>query len=111
VEARHLTRAHRKLAVHLLLALSLLVAQVAAQAHVYSHLQAGSARSDTTGVPAQLCNDCLSGASLLAGASGPDAPLVLFAAAITTPVAAPPVFFVELSRHYAFRSRAPPELL
>jgi hypothetical protein len=109
-EARRLTRSHRKLAVHLILALSLLVAQAAAQAHVYSHLQAGSARSDTSGVPVQLCTDCLSGASLLGGASAPDAPPVLFAAAISTPVAAPPVSFVEFSRHYAFRSRAPPDL-
>jgi hypothetical protein len=96
--------------VYLLLALVLLIGQVAAQAHVYSHLKSTIPRSDF-GAAGQLCSECLSSAPLLSAAGSPASPFVAFIAAETTPVDAVIAARVDAARHYAFRSRAPPHLL
>jgi len=94
-----------------LLALLLLIGQIAAQAHVYSHLDAKAPRSDFTGAASQLCSECLSSAPLLSAAGAPASPFVARVATVATQIAAPLVAHFEIARHYAFRSRAPPELL
>jgi hypothetical protein len=94
-----------------LLALFLLIGQIAAQAHVYSHLDAKAPRSDFTGSAGQLCSECLSSAPLLSAAGAPASPFVALVATVATPIAAPVLTRVHVARHYAFRSRAPPELL
>jgi hypothetical protein len=101
----------RALVIQLLLALVLLVAQSAAQAHVYSHLRSDSQKSDFNGTASRLCSECLSSAPLLSAAGSPDSPRIAFVAegAVAITVAVAPRF--ELSHYYAFRSRAPPELL
>jgi hypothetical protein len=105
------TPAGRALIPQLLLALSLLIAQSAAQAHVYSHLKSSAPASDFSGTAQQLCSECLSSAPLLSAASSPDAPRIPLYAAV--PLAATPAAAsrITTSRHYAFRSRAPPQLL
>jgi len=104
-------RLRRSLVAQLLLALALLVAQSAAQAHVYSHLAAGTERSDFNGTVGQLCGECLAGAPLLSAAGSPALPCIVFAADIAAVVVALAAPCFESSHHYAFRSRAPPELL
>jgi hypothetical protein len=104
------TRARRRLVAELFLALALLLAQGAAQAHAYSHLRAGSKSSDFTATGGQICSECLSCASLLSAAGSPRAPLVSFVPGIAAPIAALTPTSAETSRHYAFRSRAPPAL-
>ena len=94
-----------------MLALLLLVGQIAAQAHVYSHLDAKAPRSDFTGSASQLCSECLSSAPLLSAAGAPASPFVALVATRVIPVAMPLYARDEVARHYAFRSRAPPALL
>jgi hypothetical protein len=98
--------ASRARVVYLLLALSLLIGQSAAQAHVYSHFKS---TPDFAGTAGQLCSECLSSAPLLAAAGCPASPFVAFIAVVATPVATPAPTRVEAARHYAFRSRAPPD--
>lgn len=88
------------------LALALVVAQVLAQAHGYTHATSG----DPFGVPAQACSDCLVCSPLLAGGGPPSLP-VHFAPSVAgalPPAADAPV--VDLLRRYAHRTRAPPAL-
>jgi hypothetical protein len=94
-----------------LLALFLLIGQIAAQAHVYSHLDARAPRSDFTGAASQLCSECLSSAPLLSAAGAPASPFVALVATRVIPVAVPLYARNDIAHHYAFRSRAPPELL
>jgi len=111
ITKRLLTSRRRPLAAQLLLALALLVAQGVAQAHLYSHFASGTQKSDFSGTAGQLCNECLAVAPLLSAAGTPASPCIAFAAdaaAIVVAVVAPSF---ESSPHYAFRSRAPPELL
>lgn len=96
--------------VYLLLALSLLFGQVAAQAHVYSHFKS-TTPADFSGTAGQLCSECLSSAPLLSAAGSPASPFVAVVACLATPIAAPVITRVYTARHYAFRSRAPPDLL
>ena len=101
----------RALLAHLLLALALLVAQSAAQAHVYSHFNTSTQKSDFNGAAGQLCSECLSTAPLLGAAGAPDSPRLSFIADIVVAIAAVDAPCVEPAHEYAFRSRAPPELL
>lgn len=96
--------------VYLLLALVLLIGQSAAQAHVYSHLKSTTPRSDFDGAAGQLCGQCLSSASLLSSAGSHAAPLIVFVAAVVTPVTCRVISRDDSARYYGFRSRAPPEL-
>ena len=101
----------RALLAQLVLALALLVAQSAAQAHVYSHFNTSTQKSDFNGAAGQLCSECLSTASLLGAAGVPDSPRISFIADIAVAIAAVDAPCVEPAHEYAFRSRAPPELL
>jgi hypothetical protein len=105
---RRLKRTPRTILVHALLALSLLVAQSLAQAHVYSHLRNGTPTTDLGGAAGQLCSECLSGATLLGTAGSPDVPRVSLSPAVVTCEDRVLLVHVEISRHYAFRARAPP---
>lgn len=98
-------------ALYVLLALALLISQGAAQAHVYSHLANGAGKTDFSGTATQVCDECLASAPLLGAAGPPDSLLITFDAALVAPVAHAPVPRAQITRHYAFRSRAPPELL
>ena len=101
----------RALLAQLLLALALLVAQSAAQAHVYSHFNTSTGKSDFNGAAGQLCSECLSTAPLLGAAGVPDSPRISFIADTVAAIAAVDAPCVEPAHEYAFRSRAPPELL
>jgi hypothetical protein len=111
MKKRLLTSDRRALVLQLLLALVLLVAQSAAQAHVYSHLRSDSQRSDFNGATSQLCSECLSSAPLLSAAGAPDSPRIALVAEVAVVIAATVAPRFEPANHYAFRSRAPPELL
>lgn len=93
---------------------ALLIAQLGATAHAYSHSAADSSthQSCSTG-PTRTsshdpCNDCLAYAPLLsaAAAPGPLPSLESHGRSVAQPVAASS--FVDLSLRLAFRSRAPP---
>ena len=89
------------------LSLALLLAQLGAEAHAYTHLA-----NDTHGAPAaQLCGACLS-ITPLQGAIGPS-PLILPADLREAEHAVPADSVALPSRPPtpAFRSRAPPALL
>jgi hypothetical protein len=103
-----LQRTPRTFIVHALLALALLLAQSLAQAHIYSHLRAGAPTSDLGSGAGQLCSQCLAGAPLLSAVSSPAASQVAYSPGVTPCHDAAAPAFVEISRHYAFRSRAPP---
>jgi hypothetical protein len=101
----------RTLVLHLLLVVSLLLAQGAAYAHVSAHIKSAPDTSGIAGKAAQFCSECLEAAPLLGGAGAPHVASVLpvAAAAVAIPVrecAAP-----EFRFHPAFRSRAPPSSL
>src|SRR6185369_12426331 len=83
-----------------MLALFLLVGQIAAQAHVYSHLDAKAPRSDFTGAASQLCSECLSSAPLLSAAGAPASPFVALIATVATPILAPLRARIEVAHHY-----------
>jgi hypothetical protein len=106
--SRRLKLTPRTLIVHALLALSLLVAQGMAQAHVYSHLRSGAPVTDLGGAAGQLCSECLSGAPLLCAAGSPTALHAAVSPAIASRDDRVILVRVETSHHYAFRSRAPP---
>lgn len=108
---RLLRSQRRPLVAKLLLALALLVAQSVAQAHLYSHFASGTEKSDFSGTAGQLCSECLASAPLLGAAGTPASPCIAFVAdAVAVVVAAVAPSFAP-SHYYAFRSRAPPELL
>lgn len=108
---RLLRSPRRALVAELLLALALLVAQSAAQAHLYSHLANDAASADFSGTVGQLCGECLSAAPLLSAAGAPASPCIDFAAKAIAVIAAAVVSRFGYSHLFAFRSRAPPELL
>lgn len=101
----------RTLVLHLLLVVSLLLAQSAAFAHVSGHIKGTPDTSGVAGKATQLCSECLEGAPLLGAAGAPHVPSIVQVAAAVTPtqtfVCTPP----ERRFHYAFRSRAPPPSL
>lgn len=105
---RRLQCTPRTVIAHALLALTLLVAQSLAQAHVYSHLRSGVPARDLGSAAVQLCSQCLSGAPLLSAVSSPVTAQVSFGPVSTSCEDAAVPVRVEISRHYAFRSRAPP---
>jgi hypothetical protein len=108
---RLLPSQRRPLVAQLLLALALLIAQGMAQAHLYSHFATGTERSDFSGAAGQLCGQCLATAPLLGAAGAPASPCIAFAADAVAVVVAAIAPSFESSHYYAFRSRAPPELL
>jgi hypothetical protein len=96
------------LRIALLTALALLIAQLGAQAHAYSHLRAGSQTSEQQDLHSGQCYDCLSFAPLLASASGPSHALIVAAQGVAAAPDAAVVTLTTLTPAHAFRSRAPP---
>jgi hypothetical protein len=90
-------------------ALALLIAQMGAMAHAYSHVPQARSVSAQQPIPGHdFCGDCLNFAPLLAAAGAPTAlPYVLPQGCHAAP-AAPPYSLVDLKLLLAFRSRAPP---
>lgn len=90
------------------LSLALLVGQLGAEAHAYSHLS-----DDSKGLPdtAQSCRACLSFAPLLSAVGGSQAAFVLDPCAADTFVAADAIQIPHGPSHRAFQPRAPPALL
>jgi hypothetical protein len=90
-------------------ALILVIAQLGAQAHAYSHL---TITRDANGEPQRIhalaCSECVAFAPLLAAAGGSTAPLLHLPARASTVIA----FDAQLQAHActlsAYRSRAPP---
>jgi hypothetical protein len=92
----------------LLLALALLCAQFAAQAHAYSHLQSGTDTTYRLDAKGQLCADCLSFAPLLASAGSATLPAFMPLQG-AEPFSSTSVHSLIGQRFPAsFRSRAPP---
>jgi len=91
-----------------LLSLALLVGQLGAQAHAYSHV---SDESDGLPSTTQSCRACLSGAPLLAAVGS--APTAFIVARCETEAFLPvePALVAQGPAHRAFQSRAPPALL
>jgi hypothetical protein len=111
VKSRFLSPQRRALVFHLLLAVSLLLAQAAAYAHVCSHFKATDPASETSTAASQLCSQCLAGAPLLSAGGVPDFPPVLRAHDSAVQYAT--IIYARFTGrfHYAFRSRAPPSPL
>jgi hypothetical protein len=91
-----------------MLVLALLIAQVGAEVHAYSHLNSGADQAGAPGARIQFCADCLSFAPMLATAHSRDGQSVL-RLSVGAPVAMPQlVSLVDRRPYHAFRSRAPP---
>jgi hypothetical protein len=98
----------RTLFLHVLLVVSLLLAQSAAFAHASSHQGGAADTSGIAGKAPQLCGECLAGAALLGGAGTPFVPSIAPAPAIAVRIATFVCTPVEQRTPPAFRSRAPP---
>ena len=90
------------------LSLALLIGQLGAEAHAYSHLT-----DDPHGLPdtAQSCRVCLSFAPLLSAVGGSQYEFVLDPCAAETFVPLDEILIPNSPSHRAFQSRAPPALL
>jgi hypothetical protein len=92
----------------LLLALALLCAQFAAQAHSYSHLQAGTDTTFRLDAKGQLCADCLAFAPLLAAAGGCALPAAIALQGFEPAPTGATHSLIGRRFPASFRSRAPP---
>ena len=90
-------------------ALILVIAQLGAQAHSYSHL---TVSRDSTGEPQRVhalaCSECAAFAPLLAAAGGSALPLPLLPACRSSVIAIDSQLQPRAATHTAYRSRAPP---
>jgi len=105
-----LRRTHRlDFRVALIAALALVIAQMGAMAHAYTHVpgSAVSSQQSTLGIH-DVCKDCLNFAPLLSAADAPAAPPFALPQACSTAPQAQIACLVELKFRLAFRSRAPP---
>ena len=91
-----------------LLSLALLIGQLGAEAHAYSHLL-----DDTDGLPSttQNCRACLSGAPLLSAVGSSPTAFVVARSETETFLPLEPALVAQGPAHRAFQSRAPPALL
>jgi len=100
----------RSFVFHALLALMLLLGQIAAQAHAYAHLR-------VTGDPARPagqhtpCSECLSFAPLLSATHSSHGTADFQFEDVSTKVAVESVSLTSRSTAHSFQSRAPPVLL
>ena len=101
----------RTLVLHLLLVVSMLLAQGAAYAHLSAHLKGAGDTSGIAGKTSQLCSECLESAPLLGAAGVPHVASILPVAATPVPIPILACAPVEYRSHPAFRSRAPPHFL
>jgi hypothetical protein len=91
-------------------AIALVIAQLGAMAHAYTHVpqtRAVSAQQTTPGVH-DFCSDCLNFAPLLAGTGAPAALLVVIPQASSLAPQSRLGARLDLEILLAFRSRAPP---
>jgi hypothetical protein len=90
-------------------ALILVIAQLGAQAHAYSHLTVSrDANGEPQRIHALTCSECVAFAPLLATAGGSAVPLLHSPARESSVVAFEPQLQPRASTHTAYRSRAPP---
>ena len=90
-------------------ALILVIAQLGAQAHAYSHLTiARDANGEPQRIHALACSECVAFAPLLAVAGGSAVPLLHLPARASTLIAFDAQLQARASTHSAHRSRAPP---
>jgi hypothetical protein len=94
----------------LIAALALIVAQVGAMAHAYTHVPKVSQISGQLPAPAdhQVCGECLNFAPLLAAAGAPTLPVYVQPPAHGPVTSAQPASRLSCKPLLAFRSRAPP---
>ena len=97
-----------ELRIALMLAMALLCAQWAAQAHAYSHLSSKTIATHQIDLKGQLCSDCLSFAPLLSAAAGSSLPPVPAPQGVDPAPASVAYSLVSQDFPAAFRSRAPP---
>ncbi len=102
-----------ELRIAVMAAVALLIAQLGAMSHAYSHDAAvGSPSTHQTGANSHdLCKDCLAYAPLLAGAAAASALPFIPPQGRGLATRATAQSLVDLSLTLAFRSRAPPHLL
>ena len=97
-----------ELRVALMLAMALLCAQWAAQAHAYEHLSTKPVPTHQLDLKGQLCSDCLSFAPLLSTAAGSSLPSVPGPQGVGPAPASVAYSLIRQDFPAAFRSRAPP---
>lgn len=96
------------LRIALMLAMSLLCAQWAAQAHAYTHRSPETVAKNQVELKVRLCSDCLSFAPLLSAAAGSSLPPVPAPQGVDPAPAGVACSLVSRGFPAAFRSRAPP---
>ncbi|HKC15245.1 MAG TPA: hypothetical protein VKC11_00940 [Steroidobacteraceae bacterium] len=90
-------------------ALILVIVQLGAQAHAYSHLTASrDANGEPQRIHALACSECVAFAPLLATAGGSSVPLLHLPARTSTLMAIDAQPQPLPATHTAYRSRAPP---
>ena len=101
---------HFRFRIALVAALALLLAQLGAMAHAYTHVPVAQKSSLQQPVPAShdYCADCLNFAPLLAAAGAPAAMPYTAPRPDTSVEVAQAAHLFELRPRLAFRSRAPP---
>ena len=106
---RPLMRLTRRPVLCTLQALILVIAQLGAQAHAYSHLTVSrDANGDPQRIHALACSECVAFAPLLATAGGSSVPLLHLPARTSTLIAIDAQLQPHPASRTAYRSRAPP---
>lgn len=106
---RQLMRLSRSPVLCALQALILVIAQLGAQAHAYSHLTASrDANGEPQRIHALACSECVAFAPLLATAGGSAVPLLHLPAHTSTVIAIDGQLQPLAATCTAYRSRAPP---
>ena len=107
-------RESKKFILCLLQALVLVIAQLGAQAHAYSHLKGTHGTQGTGGEPQRVhalaCTDCVAFAPLLAAAGGATVPVLHLPAHSSDLIAPAALVPPRAGTLSAYRSRAPPSL-
>ncbi|MDP9014043.1 MAG: hypothetical protein M3O41_15575 [Pseudomonadota bacterium] len=104
---------HFELRVAFITAIALLIAQLGAMAHAYSHDSMLGSMSTHQSAPSShdTCNDCLAFAPLLSAAGGPTTLHCIHRPCRSLAARAGNRSLVDRSLTLAFRSRAPPDTL
>jgi len=109
VSRRPLMRLPRRPVLCALQALILVIAQLGAQAHAYSHLTVSrDANGEPQRIHALACSECVAFAPLLATAGGSAVPLLHLPAGASTLIAIDARLQALAATRTAYRSRAPP---
>jgi len=105
-----LTRSPRRISAFAALALTLLLAQIGALAHGYSHLRVKTDLTGT-GTTGQICTECLSFTPLLSAVGGSTPVVVFHPQCVNEAPQAAIIPWTNRRPACAFRSRAPPHLV